>query len=74
MSIYAAAAAGVHEDVFAAVRAMSDSDCMTYMPKPENQAAYEELFEEYVLLHDYFGRGQNRVMERMHARRNRVEE
>ena len=74
MAIYAASAAGVHEDVFAAVRAMSDSDCMTYMPKPENQAAYEELFEEYVLLHDYFGRGQNRVMERLHARRNRVEE
>ena len=72
-AIYAAAAAGVHEDVFAAVRAMSDSDCITYMPKPENQAAYEELYEEYVLLHDYFGRGQNRVMERMHARRNKME-
>ena len=74
MAIYAASAAGAHPDVFAAVDAMCDRECIVYTPKAENQAAYETLYEEYVLLHDYFGRGGNRVMERLHARRNGMEE
>ena len=53
---------------------MCDRECIVYTPKAENQAAYETLYEEYVLLHDYFGRGGNRVMERLHARRNGMEE
>ncbi len=33
-----------------------------YQPIPENQEIYDQLFAEYVRLHDYFGRGENNVM------------
>ncbi len=36
-----------------------------YHPIPENQAIYEALYEEYRILHDYFGRGENKVMKRL---------
>ena len=29
---------------------------------PGNQSIYEQLYREYVRLHDYFGRGENDVM------------
>ncbi|GGG62671.1 ribulokinase [Paenibacillus radicis (ex Gao et al. 2016)] len=34
-------------------------------PNPEHAAVYEELYQEYVTLHDYFGRGGNDVMKRL---------
>ena len=36
-----------------------------YIPIAENQAVYKKLFEEYTILHDYFGRGENDVMKRL---------
>ena len=36
---------------------------------PESVAAYDELYAEYLTLHDYFGRGANDVMHRLKARR-----
>ena len=39
---------------------------------PENAAAYDELYAEYLTLHDYFGRGGNDVMHRLKARRRAV--
>jgi L-ribulokinase len=38
-----------------------------YMPIPRNQEIYDMLFEEYVTLHNYFGRGENDVMKRLKA-------
>lgn len=64
-AIYAAAAAGVHHDIFAAVEAMRSRDTITYTPDPAHAAAYEPLYQEYATLAAYFGRGENRVMERM---------
>jgi L-ribulokinase len=37
----------------------------TFKPIPENVAVYEKLYQEYSLLHDYFGRGENDVMKRL---------
>ena len=34
-------------------------------PIPENVAVYDKLFQEYKILHDYFGRGANDVMKRI---------
>jgi L-ribulokinase len=34
--------------------------------------AYDELFAEYTLLHDYFGRGGNDVMHRLKAIQRRA--
>ena len=36
-----------------------------YTPNEQSAAAYDLLFEEYALLHDYFGRGANEVMHRL---------
>ncbi len=34
----------------------------SYHPNPDHRAAYEELYHEYVRLHDLFGRGEVDVM------------
>lgn len=36
-----------------------------YKPIPENVETYNKLYEEYKILHDYFGRGANDVMKRL---------
>jgi L-ribulokinase len=43
-----------------------------YTPVPENSAIYDELYAEYVTLHDYFGRGGNDVLHRLRALRDRI--
>ncbi len=44
----------------------------TFRPIPQNQAIYEQLYREYVTLHDYFGRGANDVMKRIKHLREEV--
>ncbi len=34
--------------------------------------AYDALYAEYLLLHDYFGRGANDVMHRLKARKRAI--
>lgn len=63
-AIYAAAAAGVG-DIFQTVEAMGDRRCRIFEPNSKNQEIYEELYAEYKRLHDYFGKGENTVMERL---------
>ena len=43
-----------------------------YKPIEANARAYDDIFREYLLLHDYFGRGANDVMKRLKARRREV--
>jgi hypothetical protein len=43
-----------------------------YTPDPASARVYDELYAEYVRLHDYFGRGPNEVMHRLRALRDRV--
>lgn len=68
-AVYAAAASG-HLELFEAVKQMGDQSYQVYMPKQKNQQMYEALYQEYVKLHDYFGRGQNPVMEWLSKQRN----
>lgn len=68
-AIIAAAAAGAHPDVNTAIHAMAAPVLKVYQPDPEAQAVYEQLYQEYVRLHDYFGRGENDVMKRLKALR-----
>ena len=65
-AIYAAAAAGVG-DIFRMVEAMGDRRCRIFEPNSKNQEIYDELYREYKRLHDYFGKGENTVMERLRA-------
>ena len=68
-AIYAAVGAGIYPDNYKAVEAMADTRFTLYTPDPDHQAAYETLYQEYKELHDYFGRGGNRIMERLYDRR-----
>ncbi|MBQ2957076.1 MAG: ribulokinase [Clostridia bacterium] len=71
-AIYAAAAAGEktgYPSIFAAMEAMAEREFTVYMPDERRHAAYETLYREYRTLHDYFGCGENRVMERLYAQR-----
>lgn len=52
-----------------AVRAIGKTRREHYTPNPENVKIYDKLYGEYLALHDYFGRGGNDVMHRLHALR-----
>ncbi|NVM99132.1 ribulokinase [Arthrobacter sp. SDTb3-6] len=71
-AIHAAVAAGAYPDVQSAADAMGATPADVYQPIAENVAAYDGLFTEYTALHDYFGRGTNRVMHRLKAIQRRV--
>lgn len=61
-AIYAAAAAGLG-NVYQMTARMGCTEYLRYTPDPIAQSRYEHLYSEYLLLHDYFGRGNNTVME-----------
>jgi L-ribulokinase len=71
-AIHAAVAAGAYPDVPAAAAAMAGKIENAYTPDPRAAEVYDQLYAEYVLLHDYFGRGANEVMHRLRALRDRV--
>ncbi|MFF1252135.1 ribulokinase [Pseudarthrobacter sp. NPDC058329] len=71
-AIHAAVAAGKYATIRDAAAAMGSEPGEVYTPIPENVAAYEELFQEYKALHDYFGRGSNDVMHRLKAIQRRA--
>jgi len=64
-AMHAAVAAGAHSDIRAAAHAMGKVHRRVYLPDPQRAAAYERLYSEYRVLHDYFGRGTNDVMHRL---------
>lgn len=71
-AIHAAVAAGAHPDLAAAAAAMGRHDAGTHTPIPSNVARYAEMFEDYLALHDHFGREGDDVMRRLKARRRAV--
>jgi L-ribulokinase len=68
-AIHAAVAAGSYRDIGVAAKAMGSVKRGVYRPIPRNVEAYHQLYAEYTVLHDYFGRGANDVMHRLAARR-----
>jgi L-ribulokinase len=71
-AIHAAVAAGAYPDVPAAAAAMGGKRDAVYTPDPASADVYDDLYAEYLMLHDYFGRGTNEVMHRLRALRDRV--
>ncbi|SHF63815.1 L-ribulokinase [Caldanaerobius fijiensis DSM 17918] len=63
---------GGFDSIFEAAKVIPKLKDATYKPIPENVKIYEELFKEYKILHDYFGRGPNDVMKRLKAIKERV--
>jgi L-ribulokinase len=71
-AIHAAVAAGGYRDVPAAAAAMGTMRHAVYKPDAASADVYDQLYADYVLLHDYFGRGANEVLHRLRALRDRV--
>jgi L-ribulokinase len=71
-AIHAAVAAGTHADIYAAAAAMGRRRTAAYVPRPDVAARYDDLYAEYVELHDHFGRGGSAAMHRLHALRQRA--
>ena len=71
-AIHAAVAAGAYPDVATAALRMGRVERAAFVPDEAGAAAYEPLFEEYVRLHDYFGRGANDVMKRLKSLRRKA--
>lgn len=63
---YGAVAAGLYASVTEASQSMKQPIARVYYPLPENVAAYSTLYAEYCTLYDYFAKGENKVMERLH--------
>jgi L-ribulokinase len=73
-AMFAAVAAGAHASIVEAARAMAGVRSEVYRPDPAAHAVYEQLYAEYVQLHDYFGRGENDLMKRLLAIRDSTRE
>lgn len=63
-AVAAGAKSGGHDTILAAAAKMT-SIKEVYTPIPENVACYKKLYEEYKVVHDYFGCGTNDVMKRL---------
>jgi L-ribulokinase len=66
-AVVAGKAAGGYDSIVDAAKAMAAVKDIVYKPIAANQQVYEKLYQEYVLLHDYFGRGANDAMKRLKA-------
>ncbi|WP_059102714.1 ribulokinase [Shouchella shacheensis] len=68
-AMFAAVAAGEkkggHSSIVEAATKMAHLKEETYHPNPEHVRIYDDLYQEYRRLHDYFGRGTNDVMKRL---------
>lgn len=73
-AMFGAVAAGVenggYNSVVEAAENMARIKDEVITPIPENVIIYEKLYQEYVRIHDYFGRGENNVMKRLKAIRS----
>ncbi|NLD88712.1 MAG: ribulokinase [Clostridiales bacterium] len=56
---------GGYDDYYEATRMMGNLRDEVYMPIEDNVKPYNKLYNEYIILHDYFGRGTNDVMKRL---------
>lgn len=68
-AVAAGDAAGGYADIYAAANKMGGLKDEVYRPIPENVAVYDQLYADYSILYDYFGRGENDVMKRLRALR-----
>ncbi len=64
-AVAAGAANGGYDSIMEASLRMTRLRDESFLPNLENKAIYDKIFPEYMLLHDYFGRGANDVMKRL---------
>ncbi len=73
-AMHAAVAAEVYPDIQAAAAKMGKLSDQVISPIPENKAAYDQLYAEYKLLYEYFGRGANDAMKRLKTLKREIKE
>ena len=56
---------GGYDSIYDASKAMAHLRDEVYRPNLSAKVVYDQLYVEYVRLHDYFGRGENDVMKRL---------
>jgi L-ribulokinase len=61
-AVAAGKAAGGYDSIFEAARTMARLKDETFEPNLLDKIGYDQLFAEYLRLHEYFGRGENNVM------------
>lgn len=71
-AIHAAVAAGAHDDVPAAAKQMGKVRRHVYVPDEARSSAYDPLFEQYLALHDHFGRATTTMRRLKAIRRDAV--
>jgi L-ribulokinase len=71
-AIHAAVAARAYPDVPAAAAAMGRKKDAVYRPDLASAGVYDELYAQYLALHDHFGRGASDAMHRLRAIRDRA--
>lgn len=71
-AIHAAVAAGRYDKVTTASEAMGRAQENAYVPDQAAADVYDEMFADYLALHDAFGSGEDLLMHRLKARRDRV--
>ncbi|MBI9050621.1 MAG: ribulokinase [Anaerolineaceae bacterium] len=64
-AVAAGKSAGGFDSIYDAAPVMGSLKDESFMPNPDAKKVYDQLFAEYMLLHDYFGRGENDVMKRL---------
>jgi L-ribulokinase len=64
-AVAAGSAAGGHDSIVDASRAMAHLSAKRYRPNPDAARVYDELYSEYLRLHDLFGRGGDDVMKNL---------
>ena len=69
-ALAAGSAKGGYDDIIAAARQMAQLKTQVFRPDPAAHAVYQQLYAEYIRLHDYFGRGQNNVMKTLKSIRD----
>lgn len=71
-AVAAGKAAGGFDSIIEATKQMTSVRQESYQPNPAHKAVYDQLYAEYVTLHDYFGRGANDVMKRLKTLKARI--
>ncbi len=71
-TVAAGKAKGGYDTIREAASAMGGTDPKPVVPDPEAHAVYNELYSEYLKLHDWFGRGGNDVMKHLRSMRRQI--
>jgi L-ribulokinase len=64
-AVAAGQASGGYDSIFDAAPKMARLKKETFKPDPSAQKVYDQLYAEYLTLHDYFGGGANDAMKRL---------